>query len=1188
MSGGTVRFTQVEIVKALGLGRGQGFRVPDLSAAVNVVYGPNGSGKSTLARVMQKLLWPMAREVEPALAHAAVMAQIEVAETHKTRRWTVEIESGAVTSTVDGVSTPVPAGRPDLHARYRMPLSELLVEDNADFAREILRQASGGFDLAPVAALAGFAERPVNPRALQSALREAATGVAEARSSQESLKGRRDELVSQGARLEEVREKLRSLGELARAKEYLVACADRDHVQGQHDAFEAQVKALSGSEQEELARLEKDVRAAEAAFDRGKRERVDLAGQIDRLRATEVERQADLDSLQAAVAALEVAEGRAQTEMNRATESAAERAAAEAHLFNRRQAGEAAAIDRAALAAADDLLKLALACRASEVAHEAEAARIRLLPEPDAALPDALVLRRGIEALASWLRAPSPASPPVGDAARIPLGKLGMVCAVLGVASLSGAVLVHWAFAAGAFGALAMFAAILLLSARKTEPAAVATTNAAAVYQDAFARLSLTPPADWSVASVSAALDGLVEQLERRTAIDAARPVRAAHEKHRAELEQARKRLGDACADLEARYGIAAGDADPIWIRLLIEAVLVWQKAVQKDEGAAAASAAARASLDAARQECKTRFASAGVDLGATACVTADLATRRFESLREKRRLWLDLDERYRQCEGRMAEAGRTCDEARNGLAEFWRRLGFAAADRQGLARLLARRRDFVAVDDALRIARQRAADAENRLGSAASLLPRGLVAIDSELGSEEALRLEENRLTREIAEVEADLRHASKGHELSERLEKLAEANARLRRQEELNAEQAVGYALTGWLREQAREVLAPRVLTRAQDLLTRITNGRLVFQAEESASEPRFVAANADEPWRPVTQLSSGERVQLLMAVRLAFLEENEERALPLLLDEVLASSDDERSGHIIQTVLEIARSGRQVFYFTAQADERARWISALAAAGIESRVFDLGALRGMTERAAHPLRPAPDPRAPVPAPGGLTHRQYGELLGVPGVDVWDLELDRLHLWHVIEDPELLHRVLCSGIERFGPLRRLIRHSGYDGLGESRETVLATGLAFQAAFRAWRLGRGRPVTPEVLRQAAGVTDVFRQRVVELAASVNGDAEQLLEKLGDGTLRNWREKSTEELRESLVREGCLDESRRLGRDEIREAVQAELMRSGSASRIAAATLDRVVESLPWSITLSSERADSAGNCPTA
>lgn len=167
------------------------------------------------------------------------------------------------------------------------------------------------------------------------------------------------------------------------------------------------------------------------------------------------------------------------------------------------------------------------------------------------------------------------------------------------------------------------------------------------------------------------------------------------------------------------------------------------------------------------------------------------------------------------------------------------------------------------------------------------------------------------------------------------------------------------------------------------------------------------------------------------------------------------------------------------------------------------------------------------------------------------------------------MIEDPHLLHRVLGFGIERLGPLERLVRNSGYSGLGDARETVLATGLAFKAACRAWRIGRGRPVTREVLQQANGVSVLFLERVVELAAAVSGDARQLLQNLSCRSLKGWRDKSTQELREYLTREGYFDEAERLTPEAIRETVLAELLRAGSAERVAGTTLDRVIASLP-------------------
>ena len=350
----------------------------------------------------------------------------------------------------------------------------------------------------------------------------------------------------------------------------------------------------------------------------------------------------------------------------------------------------------------------------------------------------------------------------------------------------------------------------------------------------------------------------------------------------------------------------------------------------------------------------------------------------------------------------------------------------------------------------------------------------------------------------------------------------------------------------------------------------MTRFTKGRLTFEVEDTgAGGPKLVAANAQEARRPVTELSSGERVQLLMAVRLAFLEESEERALPLLLDEVLASSDDERTRSIIDTVIEIARSGRQVFYFTAQSDEVEKWKSALASAGIDSKVIDLRTVRGMAESAARPLPSAALPRTALPPPDGHSHRAYGKLLRVPGVDPWEPELDGLHVWHIIEDVPLLHRVLCSNIERLGPLERLVKNSGYAGLGDARDTVLAVGLAFRFACRAWRIGRSKPVTREVLAQASGVSPLFLDRVVKLSLDVGNDAKQLLQRLEEGSLKGWREKSTQELREHLDREGYLGDANPLGRGQILERVLGELSRNGMADRVSATTLDRVISSLP-------------------
>ena len=89
-------------------------------------------------------------------------------------------------------------------------------------------------------------------------------------------------------------------------------------------------------------------------------------------------------------------------------------------------------------------------------------------------------------------------------------------------------------------------------------------------------------------------------------------------------------------------------------------------------------------------------------------------------------------------------------------------------------------------------------------------------------------------------------------------------------------------------------------------------------------------FVKDSQDELEKELDVLSAGERVQVLLAVRLGFLRcsENDSMQLPLILDEVLGTTDDIRAETIIDTIFELVSHGRQVFYLTARKNEVGKW--------------------------------------------------------------------------------------------------------------------------------------------------------------------------------------------------------------------------------------------------------------------
>ena len=107
------------------------------------------------------------------------------------------------------------------------------------------------------------------------------------------------------------------------------------------------------------------------------------------------------------------------------------------------------------------------------------------------------------------------------------------------------------------------------------------------------------------------------------------------------------------------------------------------------------------------------------------------------------------------------------------------------------------------------------------------------------------------------------------------------------------------------------------PRVLTRASELLERATGGQW---AQVRRLDGQVVVARSEGGAPvPAEVLSRGTREQLWLCLRLALAEDlSRDRPLPLLVDDLLGTSDPERSLHVARVLAEVARR-QQVWLFT-----------------------------------------------------------------------------------------------------------------------------------------------------------------------------------------------------------------------------------------------------------------------------
>lgn len=249
------------------------------------------------------------------------------------------------------------------------------------------------------------------------------------------------------------------------------------------------------------------------------------------------------------------------------------------------------------------------------------------------------------------------------------------------------------------------------------------------------------------------------------------------------------------------------------------------------------------------------------------------------------------------------------------------------------------------------------------------------------------------------------------------------------------------------------AEDMDRPPVLKRASQLFLAFTDRyELIF------SEGRFLAKEGQEKLE-LHQLSDGTRVQLLLAVRLAFVEQEETLQLPLFLDEILGNSDDTRADDIVRTLLHIAGTGRQVFYFTAQMDEVNRWMEA---PGASIHQVNLADIRSKAKATRIPV-PAPPPE--ILSAAGRTLEDYARALDAAGPTVHG-NLYQQAAWLALADGDesLLEDLQRHSVRKLGALKRLAtarQEPPYPRL-------LATIKVLEEAQQRLRDNLGKPLSKE------------------------------------------------------------------------------------------------------------------------
>ena len=1156
-----------------------GFTFEPESDTVNIVTGPNAIGKSSLIRALKYLLADVDRRKDPPDLH------LEGEFLSGDVRWTVRRTGRQIAWMRDGESAPPPAlpgaGRFGL---YRLSVEHLLVDDAGDWdlAAALWRMLRGGFDL-------DGAKRSVGPRfggVEARHLAEKARALRTVEGDYADLRQEEAELpdlelrITRSERAEVRGRRLRTALDLHEAIGARQECADE--LEG-HSAHMAQ---LRGDELEDLkefeeaaARLREQRGAAEREIGAAGRnlERTglrdarpdagELAGIDELLRHTEVEFN-NLDragtDLKEAEAVLE--DAAAQLGSNGGT---AEPAKAETVLEDpaKQVAGDA----RTARLKPDDL------DRAREILGPLVDAqfrrrelqqRLKLAGSP----PDEAELeqfRDGVEALHAWLAA-SAATMSTPGAARVWFVTRVFWWATLTLSGLLAAMAVR----AGAwivFGVLAFGISILLIFSWFGRRASALADAPAEDAKRRYVGAGLDLPPEWSEESVR---EHLRQHVQRRFDDLRLRKKQAEGvERMRQEIEEEDSKI----AELEASSSALARKIgiDPALTGAPLYRFIDIANRFDEARAAHVRKAAARKELHARIVESASRIrgfldewrGEEAPRLGASA-TREDLNALRIalESLKARMKAASDAQGTVAAGKLRIDSLNDRIAEAETSIAKLFERAGLKAdvggaldgtsrgesggttvpeaGAREALVRMIDRLDDW-------RRARKALDEAQTEEQRLRKLLSGGNGLVESvEGGAVDELKRqlreageqagERTGLIEEKAAIDARLREARRSHRLEEAARAKDQAAEALRDKRDEALACAAVEVLVDDVESAFKTEREPDLLRRARQWFEQVTSHAFTLELRDT---DRFVALDKKlGESRALNELSSGTRMQLLLALRLAWTEDRERGGdtLPLFFDEALTTSDVDRFSAMARTISRLAGAGRQVFYLSARRHEAALWEQATGAA---PAMIDLAAVRfGSAPVDPDAVRVETPPT--LPSPDGLAVEEYAALIGVHPVDP-RVDAGGIHLFHLLRDDlDLLHSLLDTWrIGALGQLESLLASDAARSAISHRQTRQRLRQRCRAArswTELWRQGRGMPVDRAVLDESGAVSDVFLDPAADLAMELEGDGNALVLALRNRQVRGFHASKTDELENWLTDTGYIDDAATLDPGERR------------------------------------------------
>ena len=881
-----------------GIEPGFTFEPPD--TGINIVTGPNAIGKSSLARALKYLLANHSSD-PPALS---LEAEFETGDA----RWQVSRNGNQIVWRCNGevASRPALPGA-DRVGLFRLSVENLLDDSDANdkaLAERLRRELHGNFDL-------GQPRIEITQRFAQHEAKRLAGARNESRRVEgeyAALQRREAELpglerqiekaVAAKARCEHLEQALRLAGAIDTRKEREAALGrfppDMDRLQGDELEKLEEREKKSGNLRTDLRDRERDREAAKGDLERtGLAQSTpateDVQATRERLRQLG-EQSIERRTVQAACAAADAALMAARAQFN--------------------SGGDPPRLDADAFQRADEIAQPLIAAqnRQRELKEQ-----LALAGETPAAA-ELTRQRDGVEALQTWLAGNAAESGQAQTPTTWPLITSLVASAAAAFAALAAYMQGALVAFAGALAALIASGAALFLQRGRRSTAPSSTDEA----MRRFYETDLAPPPQWNAQTVRTHLR---DEIEVRLNELTLQQTRAAHS------EQIRLRIQEtdaAIERLESRRDALAGEIgfDPrlpvVEFHRFIHLCAEWDKArTRHDEQTARLALLDRGIAEAASRVrdflVPWRAADAPALEDPAGQPDIDLLRSAFNDLHQRGEDAKDARSEIRNCETAIQSLKQRIADIDDEVEKLFAQAKVEPRDRAALANRIEQLPQWKEARTALNTANTEEELVRVRLVEQPGVIAlvdegeRARLQADLETSTVEAD--EHTHLIQQQTEIKTKLNDAGKDRKLEQAA---AEENRAKQALEDKRDEALLAVATRTLLDDVERAFEAehePAVLRRAREVFADVTARAFDLRLRGDGT---FIAHDVEqEEARELAELSSGTRMQLLLALRLAWIETQEQggEALPLFLDEALTTSDERRFAVMAQSLERLA---------------------------------------------------------------------------------------------------------------------------------------------------------------------------------------------------------------------------------------------------------------------------------------